>query len=160
MLGCGSAAFPVVGIQFIMTDDSSSDSDSDLEIVLLAVQGAIIAASSTFEFFNIQELDDMGRGCVDHDAPCEGLFNDHPINALFISNNYEFFCRRFRRMMHCRLPSYYSSCPLNRSASRPRRSTPEAVSPTEIFVDQAPESTWNELRIFFLPSLYLAKCWL
>ena len=69
MLGCGSAAFPVVGIQFIMTDDSSSDSDSDLEIVLLAVQGAIIAASSTFEFFNIQELDDMGQGCVDHDAP-------------------------------------------------------------------------------------------
>ena len=51
-----------------MTDISRSDSDSDLEIILLAVHGAIVAASSTLDFFNSQDLDDNGQDCVDHDS--------------------------------------------------------------------------------------------
>lgn len=34
-----------------------------------AVHGANVAASSTLDFFNTQELDDNSQGCVDRDAP-------------------------------------------------------------------------------------------
>ena len=48
--------------------DSGSDSEYEEEMIILAAQAAVLAASTSLDFFIAQELDDSGQRCVDHDS--------------------------------------------------------------------------------------------